>query len=68
MTLAARISASNASQPGNASLEILKHIIGGKLRDTFYGLYTDSGKLYSGDGKRTLMAAIAQHANLATDL
>ena len=66
MTLAARISASHASQPGNASLEILKHIIGGQLRDTFYGLYTDSGKLYSGDGKRTLLAAIAQHANLAT--
>jgi hypothetical protein len=66
MTLAARISASDVSQPGNASLEILKHIIGGQLRDTFYGLYTDSGKLYSGDGKRTLLAAIAQHANLAT--
>ena len=66
MTLAARISASGVSQPGNASLEILRHIIGGQLRDTFYGLYTDSGKLYSGDGKRTLVAAIAQHANLAT--
>ncbi len=66
MTLAARISASDSALPGNASLEILKHIIRGKLTDTFYGLYTDSGKLYSGDGKRTLLAAIAQHANLAT--
>ncbi len=65
MTLAARISASGVSQPGNASLEILKHIIGGQLRDTFYGLYTDSGKLYSGDDKQTLVAAIAQHANQA---
>ena len=65
-SLLATFSASGVSQPGNASLEILRHIIGGQLRDTFYGLYTDSGKLYSGDGKRTLVAAIAQHANLAT--
>jgi len=66
MTLAARISASDVSQPGNATLEIVKNIIGGKLKSVYYGLYTDSGVLYSGDGKRTLMAAIAQHANLAT--
>ena len=66
MTLAARISASDSVLPGNASLEILKHVIDGKLRDTFYGLYIDSGVLYSGDNKQTLMAAIAQHANLAT--
>jgi hypothetical protein len=65
MTLAAHISASDSAQPGNASLEILKHIIGGKLTDTFYGLYTDSGVLYSGDDKQTLMTAIAQHSNLA---
>jgi hypothetical protein len=66
MSLAARISASDSPQPGNASLEILKHIIDGKLRDTYYGLYTDSGKLYSGANKQTLMTAIAQHANGAT--
>jgi hypothetical protein len=66
MTLAARISASDSVLPGNASLEILKHVIDGKLRDTYYGLYIDSGVLYSGDDKPTLMAAIAQHANLAT--
>jgi hypothetical protein len=65
MTLAARISASGGSQPGNASLEIVKNIIGGKLMQVYYGLYTDSGKLYSGDDKQTLMTAIAQHANLA---
>jgi hypothetical protein len=66
MTLAARISASDSSQPGNASLEIVKNIRGGRLMQVYYGLYTDSGKLYSGDSKQTLMAAIAQHANLAT--
>ena len=66
MTLAARISAGDASPPGNASLEIVKEIISGKLRYVYYGLYTDSGKLYSGDGKPTLLAAIAQHSNQAT--
>jgi hypothetical protein len=66
MTLAARISASDSSQPGNASLEIVKNIRGGRLMQIYYGLYTDSGKLYSGDSKQTLMTAIAQHANLAT--
>jgi hypothetical protein len=66
MTLAARISASDSSQPGNASLEIVKNIRSGKLMQVYYGLYTDSGKLYSGDNKQTLMTAIAQHANLAT--
>jgi hypothetical protein len=66
MTLAARISASDSSQPGNASLEIVKNIRGGRLMQVYYGLYTDSGKLYSGDSKQTLMTAIAQHANLAT--
>jgi hypothetical protein len=65
VALAARISASDGSQPGNASLEIVKQTIGGKLMQVYYGLYTDSGKLYSGDGKQTLMTAVAQHANQA---
>jgi hypothetical protein len=65
VTLAARISARADSQPGNASLEIVKNIIGGKLMQVYYGLYTDSGKLYSGDDKQTLMTAVAQHANQA---
>jgi hypothetical protein len=39
MTLAARISASDSSQPGNASLEIVKSIRGGKLMQVYYGLY-----------------------------
>jgi len=66
MALAARISASDLPQQGNASLEIVTNIVGGKLRGVYYGLYADSGKLYSGDSKRTLLTAIAQHANLAT--
>jgi hypothetical protein len=65
MTLAARITASDGSQPGNASLEIVRNVIGGKLMQVYYGLYTDSGDLYSGSGKQTLMAAVAQHANQA---
>ena len=65
VALAARISASDGSQPGNASLEIVKNTIGGKLMQVYYGLYTDSGKLYSGDSKQTLMTAVAQHANQA---
>ena len=31
----------------------------------YYGLYADSGDLYSGDGKQSLMASVAQHANQA---
>jgi hypothetical protein len=70
VTLAARISASAGSRPGNASLEIVKNTIGGKLMQVYYGLFTDSGKLYSGGDKQTLMTAVAQHANQAdgTDL
>jgi len=65
VTLAARISASAGSQPGNASLEIVRNTVGGKLMQVYYGLYTDSGKLYSGGDKQTLMTAVAQHANQA---
>ena len=65
MSLATRISAGAGAQPGDASLVIQKQVIGGKLMQTGYGLYTDSGDLYSGDDKQTLMAAVAHHANLA---
>jgi hypothetical protein len=65
VALAARIAASDGSQPGNASLEIVKETIGGRLMQVYYGLYTDSGELYSGAGKQTLMTAVAQHANQA---
>jgi hypothetical protein len=65
VTLAAGISASAGSQPGNASLEIVKNTIGGKLMQVYYGLYTDRGKLYSGNDKQTLMMAVAQHASQA---
>jgi hypothetical protein len=63
MTLAARISASDSPAPGNASLEIVKNFIDGKYKSVYYGLYTDSGKLYSGDSKQTLMWAIAHNTN-----
>jgi hypothetical protein len=65
VALATRISASAGSRPGNASLEIVKETIGGRGMQVEYGLYTDSGKLYSGSNKQTLMTAVAQHANLA---
>src|SRR6202453_2571687 len=62
MTLAARISASANSQPGNASLEIVTQTIGGKLMQVYYGLYTDTCELYSGSDKQTLMMAVTEHA------
>jgi hypothetical protein len=65
MTLAARISAGDGAQPGNASLEIVKEGNGDGVQ-FFYGLYTDGGDVYSGDSKQTLMSAVAQHANLAS--
>jgi hypothetical protein len=64
-TLAARISATASSQPGDASLQIVRQVIGGKLMQVYYGLYTNSGKLYSGDDKKTLITAIARHEDQA---
>jgi hypothetical protein len=64
MTLAARIVASDTSLPGNASLEILTHTFGGKVEPGgVWALYTDSGVLYEGDDKQTLLASIAQQQN-----
>jgi hypothetical protein len=65
MSLAALIKASSGPLPGNASLVIEKQVAGGKPRQVGYGLYTDSGDMYSGDDRQTLVAAVAQHANLA---
>ena len=65
MSLAALIKARSGPLPGNASLVIGKQVIGGKPMQLGYGLYTDSGDMYSGDDKQTLVAAVAQHANLA---
>lgn len=65
VTLAALIKASDAPQPGNASLVIDKQVNGGKLMQVVYALDTDSGRLYTGDDKKTLMAAVAGHANQA---
>jgi hypothetical protein len=65
VTLAALIKAGNTGQPGNASLVIAKQVNGGKLMQVLYALYTDSGKLYTGDDKKSLMTAVAHHANQA---
>ena len=65
MSLAALIKARSGPLPGNASLVIEKQVIGGKPMQVGYGLYTDSGDLYSGDDKQTLVAAVAHHSNLA---
>jgi hypothetical protein len=66
MSLAARIEAGdNGSLPGNASLQILDHISGGKVWDVSWGLYTDSGDMYTGGDKQTLMTAVADHENEA---
>ncbi len=65
LSLADRITASEGSQPGNATLEIVRQTSGGRLMQVYYGLYADSGDLYSGDGKQSLMASVAQHANQA---
>jgi len=65
VTLAALIKASHGSPPGNASLVIDKQVNGGKLMQVVYALYTDSGKMYLGSDKKSLTAAVADHANLA---
>jgi hypothetical protein len=65
VTLAADIKASGGSVQGNASLAITTQVIGGKLMQAYYGLYTDGGALYSGDDKQTLVKAVADHANQA---
>ncbi|MGD0702519.1 MAG: hypothetical protein ABSA02_21885 [Trebonia sp.] len=64
VTLAARIVASDPPLPGNASLEILTHTLRGKAEPGgVWALYTDSGVLYEGDDKPTLLASIAQQQN-----
>jgi hypothetical protein len=66
ISLAAFIKANdNGPLPGNASLVIDTQVIGGKLMQVLYALYTDSGDMYTGDNKQTLMAAVADHANQA---
>jgi hypothetical protein len=66
VTLAALIKSSNDSPlPGDASLVISKQVNGGKLMQVLYALYTDDGKMYTGDDRQTLMAAVAGNANQA---
>jgi hypothetical protein len=64
MTLAARITAGRSTVPGDASLVIAtKHL--GSTVEVVYSLYTDSGSLYTGDDKKTLMAAVINNENQA---
>jgi hypothetical protein len=65
ISLAAFIKAADRPQPGNASLVIAKQVNGGRLMQVVYALYTDGGRLYLGDDKQSLMAAVAGGANLA---
>jgi hypothetical protein len=65
VSLAAYITAHSGPLPGNASLIIRTQAIGDRQPDVVYELYTDSGALYSGDDKATLLQAVARHANLA---
>ena len=68
MTLAALIKASdNGPLPGNASLVISKQVNGGKLMQVLYALYTDSGAMYTGDDKQTLMTAVDKKENQADE-
>ena len=64
-TLAAFIQAGGDAQPGNASLVIARQVNGGRLMQVVYALYTDSGRLYLGDDKQTLMAEVADNENQA---
>jgi hypothetical protein len=65
ISLAAFIKAADAPQPGNASLVIAKQVNGGRLMQVVYAVYTDGGRLYLGDDKQSLAAAVAGGANLA---
>jgi hypothetical protein len=65
VSLAAHITAGSGPLPGNASLIIRTQATGGQRPDVTYSLYADSGALYSGDDKVTLMEAVARHENLA---
>ena len=66
MTLAASIKASNVdSVPGNATLVIANKNLGSKLVEVVYSLYTDSGALYLGDDKQTLMGEVVKNENQA---
>jgi hypothetical protein len=66
MTLAVSIKASDVgSLPGNATLVIANTNIGSRLVEVVYSLYTDSGALYLGHDKQTLMEEVAKNENQA---
>ena len=65
MTLAASIKANDVgSVPGDATL-VIAHKNLGKPVEVVYSLYTDSGALYLGDDKQTLMAEVVKNENQA---
>ena len=67
ISLAAFVKTADRPQPGNASLVIAKQVNGGRLMQVVYALYTDGGRLYLGDDKQSLVAAVAGGANLADE-
>jgi hypothetical protein len=64
-SLAAFVTASSGSLPGDASLVVTTKSLGGKQVEGDYFLYTDSGDIYSADSESGLPAAIAHHENIA---
>jgi len=65
LVLAARITASGGSLPGNASLIIRTQTASGIAPDVSYNLYTDDGAFYVGGDKKSLAQAVAKGQNLA---
>jgi hypothetical protein len=60
MTLAANIKA-NTQSTGDAWLVVSTSVVGAKVKQVLYTLYTDSGAMYSGYGVHDIKYAIARH-------
>jgi hypothetical protein len=65
INLAAYITASSGTLPGDASLVIRTQTIGGRPSEVSYNLYTDGGEFYGGGSMKTLRQAISRHENNA---
>jgi hypothetical protein len=65
VTLAARITADIGPLPGNATLIVRTETTGNIPPQVSYNLYADSGAFYGGGDKKSLMAAVARHENMA---
>lgn len=61
MSLAASVTASSGSQPGDASLVITDETIGGKVQAPEYFIYADNGDVYGAQSESGLPAAVAGH-------